>query len=121
MRQLVADAENYLTSSRPPEVDTEDAESLRSALSRSESEAAFGPLKHSDSLLLISQVGDVAESREGGGADLRKCFDEFGNEFGVIWRNVMMTIRDWAVSEVTSSECFFFYFMVQLKHNVEHG
>ncbi|XP_037083114.1 FERM and PDZ domain-containing protein 4-like isoform X2 [Pollicipes pollicipes] len=53
MRQLVADAENYLTSSRP-----EDAESLRSALSlsRSESETAFGPLKHSDSLLLISQT-----------------------------------------------------------------
>ncbi|KAF0310745.1 FERM and PDZ domain-containing protein 4 [Amphibalanus amphitrite] len=58
MRQLVADAENYLTtsSSRVPDEDVEDAESLRSALSRSESEAAFGPLKHSDSLLLISQT-----------------------------------------------------------------
>ena len=70
MRQLVADAENYLTSTRPAdpetepyvtslrpsEADADDAESLRSAPSRSESEAAFGPLRHSDSLLLISQV-----------------------------------------------------------------
>ena len=71
MRQLVADAENYLTSSRPSDAETyltssrpsdadaDDAESLRSALSRSESEAAFGPLRHSDSLLLISQVNRI--------------------------------------------------------------
>lgn len=74
MRQLVADAENYLTSSREAgravsprsadgpvtsqraEAEAEDTESLRSGVSRADTEAAFGPLKHSDSLLLISQV-----------------------------------------------------------------
>jgi len=56
MRQLVADAENYLTSAdvTSARLTSGDLES-EDNLSRSESESAFGPLRHSDSLLLITQ------------------------------------------------------------------
>ena len=64
MKQLVEDAENYLT-----DHESADTLSLRSSLSQTDSDvssstaaahsaaqAAVGQLKHSDSLLLLSQV-----------------------------------------------------------------
>ena len=53
LQQLVHDAESYVSDSDATDVETTDAESVRSDANQ------YGRLKHSDSLLLLTQVSVV--------------------------------------------------------------